>query len=43
MGRGDEAVRLHEGLEHDRFAVRLARGLGENESLAGDGILDDVS
>jgi hypothetical protein len=43
VGGGDEAVRLDEGLEHDRFAVRLARGLVEDEPLAGDRVLDDVS
>ena len=41
--RGDEAVRLDEGLDDDGLAARLARGLAEDEPLAGDGILDGVS
>src|SRR5688572_13934230 len=43
MGRRDEAAGLHERLEHDRLAVRLARRLAEHEPLAGDRVLDDVS
>jgi hypothetical protein len=39
----DEAVRLDEGLDHDRLAARLARRLAEDEALAGDRVLDDVS
>src|SRR3954454_11948010 len=40
---GNEAVRLHEGLDHDGLAVRLAARLPEDDALAGDGILDGVS
>ena len=40
---GDEAVRLHEGLDHDGLAVRLAARLPEDDALAGDGVLDGVS
>src|SRR5829696_1813570 len=43
VGGRDEAVRLDEGLEHDRLAVRLAGGLPEDEPLAGDRVLDDVA
>jgi hypothetical protein len=41
--RGDEAVRLHVGLDHDGLAVRLAARLPEDEALAGDGVLERVS
>ncbi|MFL5973097.1 MAG: hypothetical protein ACJ750_11995 [Gaiellaceae bacterium] len=43
MGGRDEAVRLDEGLEQDRLAVRLAGGLPEDEPLAGDRVLDEVA
>jgi len=43
VGRGDEAVGLHVGLDHDRLAAGLARGLAEDDPLAGDRVLDDVS
>src|SRR5204862_3262483 len=33
----DEAVRLHEGLDHDGLAVRLAPPLPEDDALAGHG------
>jgi len=42
VGGGDEAVRLDEGLDHDRLAVRLARRLAEDEPLARHRVLDDV-
>ena len=41
--RGDEAAGLHDRLEDDALAVRLGRGLVEDEPLAGDGILDLIS
>ena len=43
MGGRDEAVRLHEGLDHDGLAVRLAACLPEDDALAGDGVVDRVS
>jgi hypothetical protein len=43
VGRRDESVRLDEGLDDNRLAVRLPRGFAENEPLAGDRVLDDVS
>ena len=41
--RGDEAVRLDVGLDHDGRAVRLTARLPEDETLAGDRVLDRVS
>ena len=41
--RGDEAVRLDVGLDHDGRAVRLAARLPEDDALAGDRVLDRIS
>src|SRR5581483_2941454 len=41
--RRDEPVRLDDGLDHDRFAVRVARGGEEGDALAGDRVLDGVA
>ena len=41
--RGDEAVRLDVGLDHDGLAAGLARRLAEDDPLAGDRVLDAVS
>src|SRR4029450_1374154 len=43
VARRDEAVRLHEGFEDDRLAVRFPRSLAENEPLAGDPVLEDIA
>src|SRR6185437_12886958 len=43
MRRGDEAVRLDVGLDHDGRSVRLAARLPENNALAGDRVLDRIS
>jgi hypothetical protein len=40
---GDEAVGLHERLDHDRLPVRLARRLVEDDPLAGHRVLDHIS
>jgi hypothetical protein len=39
----DEAGRFDEALEEDVLAVRLRRRLLEDETLAGDGVLDRVA
>ena len=39
----DEAARLHEALDDDGLAIRLARGRAKDDALAGDGVLDDVA
>jgi hypothetical protein len=41
--RGDEAVGVHERLDHDRGAARVARRLVEDDALSGDGVLDHVA
>ena len=41
--RRDEAGRLDEALEEDGLAIRVGRGLLEDEALAGDGVLDGVA
>src|SRR5436190_1754641 len=43
VGRGHEAVRLHEGLDDDGLAAGLARGLAKDDALAGDRVVDAVA
>ena len=43
MGRGDEPVRLDEGLDHDGLAAGVGGGLAEDDALAGDGVVDAVA
>ena len=43
VGRRDEAVRLDERLDHDGLAAGVARGLAEDDALAGDRVVDAVA
>ena len=41
--RRDEPVRLDSSLDHDRLAVRVARGGEKGDALAGDRVVDGVA
>ena len=43
VGRGDEPLRLDDGLDHDRLAVRVCGGGEEGDALARDRVLDGVA
>ena len=43
VGRRDEAVRLHERLDHHGLAVRLPARLPKDQALAGDGVVNRVA